>query len=141
MKPKLLIVEFWGLGDLVIATPFLRAASERYDVTLVAKPFVLDLQPRLWPEVRVVPFVAPWTAFTGKYLLWQWPWRAMFHLIRTLVAERFDVGLSARWDPRDHFLLMLAGARTRLGFPRFCSQIFLTQALAKPDPSEHRFEY
>ena len=141
MKPKLLIVEFWGLGDLVISTPFLRAASERYRVTLVAKPFALDLQPRFWPEVRVLPFAAPWTAFTGKYLLWQWPWRRMIHLGWMLARERFDVGLSARWDPRDHFLLALAGARKRLGFPRLCSQVFLTQALAKPDPSEHRFEY
>jgi ADP-heptose:LPS heptosyltransferase len=141
VKPKLLIVEIWGLGDLVIATPFLRAASERYRVTLVAKPFAQDLQPRLWPEIRVLPFVAPWTAFTGKYRLWQWPWRGMFRLARSLAAERFDVGLSARWDPRDHFLLTLAGARKRLGFPRLRSQVFLTQPLAKPDPRDHRYEY
>lgn len=43
LKPKLLIVELWGLGDLVIATPFLRAVSEQFDVTLLAKPFALDL--------------------------------------------------------------------------------------------------
>ena len=29
MKPKLLVVELWGLGDLVIATPFLQAAFAR----------------------------------------------------------------------------------------------------------------
>jgi len=28
VKPKLLIIELWGLGDLVIATPFLWAVSE-----------------------------------------------------------------------------------------------------------------
>ena len=38
LKPKLFINELWGLGDLVIATPFLRAASEKFDVTLLAKP-------------------------------------------------------------------------------------------------------
>jgi ADP-heptose:LPS heptosyltransferase len=90
--------------------------------------------------VQVLPFVAPWTAFTGKYHLWRWPWLALGRLGRRLVAERFDVGLSARWDPRDHFLLMLAGARRRLGFPRLRSQVFLTQLLAKPDPLEHRYE-
>jgi ADP-heptose:LPS heptosyltransferase len=62
LKPKLLIIELWGLGDLVLATPFLRAAAERFDVTLLAKPFALDLQPRLWPGVKVAPFTAPWTA-------------------------------------------------------------------------------
>ena len=51
-KPKLLVVELWGLGDLVIATPFLQAACEKYAVTLLAKPYALDLRARLWPEVQ-----------------------------------------------------------------------------------------
>ena len=82
LKPKLLIVELWGLGDLVIATPLLRAAAERFDITLLAKPYALDLQRRLWPDVRVAPFVAPWTAFKNKYRLWQWPWRIFWHVRR-----------------------------------------------------------
>ena len=82
MKPKLLIVELWGLGDLVIATPLLRAAAERFDITLLAKPYALDLQRRLWPDVRVEAFVAPWTAFKNKYRLRQWPWREIVRLRR-----------------------------------------------------------
>ena len=123
MKPKLLIVELWGLGDLVIATPLLRAAAERFDITLLAKPYALDLQRRLWPDVRVVPFVAPWTAFKNKYRLWQWPWREIVRLRHQLAAEHFASGLSARWDPRDHLLLKLAGVRDRIGFPRVGSRI------------------
>jgi hypothetical protein len=53
VKPKLLVIELWGLGDLLIATPFLEAASQRYQVTLLAKPYAVDLQQRLWPEVKV----------------------------------------------------------------------------------------
>ena len=140
MKPKLLIVELWGLGDLVIATPLLRAATERFDITLLAKPYALDLQRRLWPEVRVVPFVAPWTAFKHKYRLWQWPWREIIRLRHRLVREHFDSGLSARWDPRDHLLLKLAGVRNRIGFPRVGSRIFLTRPLARPEPEAHRYE-
>ena len=101
MKPKLLIVELWGLGDLIIATPLLRAASERFDITLLAKPYALDLQRRLWPDVRVMPFVAPWTAFKNKYRLWQWPWREIVRLRHQLAAEHFASRLSARWGPRD----------------------------------------
>src|SRR5437867_7273594 len=103
MKPKLLIVELWGLGDLVLATPFLRAAAEKFDVSLVAKHYAQDLQARLWPGVNVLPLVAPWTAFRRKYVLHRWPWLGLFALQRKLRAEKFDVGLSARWDPRDHF--------------------------------------
>jgi ADP-heptose:LPS heptosyltransferase len=140
VKPKLLIIELWGLGDLIIATPFLRAAAERFDVTLLAKPFALDLQPRLWPGVKVAPFIAPWTTFKNKYQLWRWPWQEISHLSRRLSAERFDFGLSARWDPRDHLLLEMLGAKNRLGFPRMHSQVFLTQPLVRPEPQAHRYE-
>ena len=108
MKPRLLVLELWGLGDLIIATPFLRAAVEKYAVTLLAQPFALELRPRFWPSVKVIPFTAPWTAFRHKYQFWRWPWRELSQLRRQLVAERFDYGVSARWDPRDHLALKLA---------------------------------
>jgi ADP-heptose:LPS heptosyltransferase len=140
MKPKLLVVELWGMGDLVIATQFLRAASEQYDVTLLAKPYAQDLQRRFWPKVKVIPFVAPWTAFKRKYRLHRWPWREIVRVLR-LRRERFDAGISGRWDPRDHMLLKALGARRRLGFARMGSRIFLTEPLAKPEPRAHRYEY
>jgi heptosyltransferase-2 len=141
LKPKLLIVELWGLGDLVIATPFLQVASERFDVTLLAKPFALDLQPRLWPAVYVKTFVAPWTAFKNKYHFWRWPLPEIIRLRHELAGEKFDFGLSARWDPRDHLLLKLIGAKNRIGFPRLRSGNFLTRSLARPEPQSHRYEF
>ena len=140
-KPKLLVLELWGLGDLVIATPFLRSASEKFEVTLLAKPYALELGPRLWPAVKVIPFKAPWTAFYGKYHLWRWPCRDMLRLRRRLVAEKFEHAVSARWDPRDHFLLKLSGARQRLGFPRLKSGRLLTQPLNRPDVLAHHGEF
>ena len=140
MKPRLLVLELWGLGDLVIATPFLRAAAEKFDVTLLAKPYALELRPRLWPAVEVVPFIAPWTAFRAKYQLWRWPWRELFALRRRLVAQNFDFAVSARWDPRDHLALKLSGARERLGFSRLKSRRYLTQELTRPGPLAHRYE-
>lgn len=143
MKPRLLVLELWGLGDLVIATPFLRAAAEKYAVTLLAKPFALDMRSRLWPAVDVVSFTAPWTAFRfgAKYSVWHWPWVQMLRLLRQLRAARFDFAVSGRWDPRDHFLLQIFGARQRIGFPRLQSGRFLTQLLTRPDPQAHRIEY
>jgi ADP-heptose:LPS heptosyltransferase len=140
VKPKLLIVELWGLGDLIIATPFLRAAVGKFDVTLLAKPFALDLQPRLWPDVSVETFVAPWTAFKNKYHLWTWPFGEIARLRHRLAARHFEFGLSARWDPRDHLLLKLFNVQNRLGFPRLHSRIFLTQPLLRPEPQAHRYE-
>ena len=140
MKPKLLVVECWGVGDLAIATPFLRAASARYEVTLLAKPYALDLQARFWPEVKVVPFVLPWTAFRHKYRLGSWPWLELIGLTRRLRKEHFAAGLSARWDPRDHALLWVVGARQRLGLPRAGSEWLLTHPIARPGPQAHQYE-
>jgi len=137
---RLLVVELWGLGDLALAVPFLRAASAHAEVTLLAKPHAAPLLARFAPEVKLVPLVAPWTAFHGKYRLHRWPWRELACARRELRAQRFGLGVSARRDPRDHVLLALAGARRRLGFPRVGSQFFLGEALpapARPHRAEH----
>jgi ADP-heptose:LPS heptosyltransferase len=141
VKPKLLVLELWGLGDLVLATPFLRAATEQFSVTLLAKPFAQELRPRLWPAVQVVPFIAPWTAFHDKYQLWRWPWRELVRLRRQLAAENFSYGLSARWDPRDHAFLRLTGVQQRLGIPRVKSAVFLTRPLPRPDVLAHHYDH
>jgi ADP-heptose:LPS heptosyltransferase len=142
VKPKLLAVELWHLGDLAIASTFFRKAAEQFDVTLLAKPYAFDLQTRFWPNIRVVPFNAPWTAFrfSDKYRLDKWPWLGLARVVRQLRQERFDVAVSARWDPRDHLLLILTGAKQRFGFPSMGSQVFLTDALQLPDASLHRYE-
>lgn len=140
-KPKLLVLELWGVGDLAMATPFLRAASEKFEVTLLAKPSALALQPRFWPGVQVVPFTAPWTVFRGKYRVWQWPWPKLLDLRRRLRAEDFEFGLSARLDPRDHVLMKWLSVKQRLGFPYYGSSLFLTTPLAIPPPLSHRYEF
>lgn len=140
-RKKLLVMELWGVGDLVMATPFLRAATERYEVTLVAKPYSLDLKECFWPKVQIVPFVAPWTAFQHKYQIFSWNWYELFSLIRKLRRSRVDIGLSARWDPRDHALLKAIGADVRMGFPRAGSQLFLNRPVSRPAQGDHRYEY
>jgi heptosyltransferase-2 len=134
------VAELWGLGDLALAVPFLRAAARHARVTLLAKPHAAPLLRRFAPEVALLPFVAPWTAFHGKYRLHRWPWRELAAVRRTLRAARFDLGVSARLDPRDHALLALAGCRARLGFPHAGSRLLLTRPL--PPPSQrHRSDY
>ena len=141
-KPRLLVLELWGLGDLVIATPFLRAAAKNFSVTLLAKSYATELRPRFWPDIEIIPFDAPWTAFTfrDKYRIWRWSWGELVRLRRELRARNFDYGVSARWDPRNHLLLKMSGARERLGFSRLASRRYLTQQLTRPQPLAHSLE-
>ena len=140
VRPRLLVTELWGIGDLALALPFLRRAVEGADVTLLAKPHAAPLLARFAPGVKLVPFTAPWTAFRGKYRLHRWPWGEFRRLRRELGTPAFDVGVSARADPRDHVLLAFAGARRRIGFPRAGSRLLLTEPLPPP-PAPHRADH
>ena len=139
MKRKLLVMELWGLGDLSIAGRFLQAAVTHFDVTLLAKPNAVEFGGIFCPEIRVIPFTAPWTAFRRKYQLHRWPWRELNRLSRQLRKNQFEFGVSVRPDPRDHICLAAFGVKERLGFPRLGSGVFLTRRLARPDPMTHRF--
>jgi len=130
-RPGLLVVELWGLGDLALAVPFLREAARHADVTLVAKPQWAPLMAAFCSEVELIPFSSPWTVFTAKYRLYSWPWRTLAGLVKTLRKRRFDIGMSARADPRDHLLLRLAGVQRCVGIPRAGSGVLLSTRLAK----------
>ena len=137
-KLRLLIFEHWGIGDLALATPFIAAATESFDVSVMAKPFASALQKRWWPTARLIPLVAPWTRFTGKYRLHRWPWTQLTTAFRQIRAVRATHAVSARYDPRDHLLIFMSGAKRRIGFGRIGSQLLLTDNLT-PIPL-HRYE-
>ena len=65
----------------------------------------------------------------------------MLRLQNHLESQHFDYAVSARWDPRDHWVLKIIGASKRLGFPRLKSARFLTQELIRPGPLAHRSEF
>jgi ADP-heptose:LPS heptosyltransferase len=139
-KPKLLVLELWRVGDLAIASAFLRQACQVYEVTLLAQPLATALHRRFWPEVKLVPFVMPWTVFRGKYRFDRWPWCSLLALVRQLRATRFDIALGTRWDPREHLLMWLSGAKQRISYPKLGSQAILTHCLHRAGPLAHRYD-
>src|SRR4030042_1614843 len=134
----LLALELWGLGDVLLALPFLRAAAKAHDVTLLAKPAFAPMLERFAADVEILPFVAPWTAFSGKYRLHEWPWGSIARCLTALRRRGFSVAVSARCDPRDHLLMWLSGSPRRVGFPRLGSGTLLTDPLVPPSRG-HRY--
>lgn len=133
---KALVFELWGLGDATLAsTAIRRLLAESYEVTMLCKASSAELLSRTYPSVHYEIFDAPWTAFRGKYHLWRWRWLTLLRLILKLRSNRFDLALGWRRDPRDHLLMWLAGARSRVGRPTKGSRIFLTRLpVAQPLP-------
>ena len=134
---NLLVTELWGLGDITVAMPFLRHASQHAKVTLLAKPHAAPLLRRFAPDVKHVPFIAPWTAFQGKYRFHEWPWSEIRATLRRLRDQHFTHAVSARPDPREHFFLSRVGASKLIGFPRAGSGLLLNRSLSRPQ-NPHR---
>jgi ADP-heptose:LPS heptosyltransferase len=139
-QPRLLVLELWGLGDLTFSTPMLRQAVEKFSVTLVGKAHARPLLAGTFPEIEFVAYDAPWSAYKDKYRLWRWNWRELMALIGQLRRHDFDAAVSVRNDPRDHLLLLLAGAKRRYAFPVRGSSAFLTDPLVHRNPKQHRVE-
>lgn len=135
------MIELWGLGDLAIATPFIRGALAGHDVTVLGKPVASQISSVLWPGARVREWTAPWTAFRGKYRLASWPWREIFGLRAWCRRENFTAVVSARHDPRDHLLMFFLGIGRRIGVPRLASGLFLSDSVAAPARLSHRAEW
>lgn len=139
-RARLLVVELWGLGDLALAMPFVREASRHVHVSLLAKPHAAPLLRRFAPEVELIPFTAPWTAFRDKYDLPAWPWSTIATTVRALRSRRLDAAASARRDPRDHALMALSGATLRAGFAWGAARPLLTDAVPAPQ-RPHRAQF
>ena len=139
-KRRILITELWGLGDLTLSALFVQEALKNCEVYLLAKPNSKELLHPSFPALQFIYFEAPWTSHKRKYRFWNWDWKSLFSLINRLRNLRFDVGVSVRNDPRDHFLMWLAGAKKRIGFGVYWSQAFLTASLKRPSQKQHRIE-
>jgi len=139
-RPKLLLLELWGLGDLTFTTTLLRSAREKFEITLLGKDHAAPLLQPSFPDVHFITFDAPWTAFRGKYDLRRWNWRELFTLFLRLRAQHFDAAVSVRTDPRDHLFMLLAGARSRYGIPTQGSEPFLTHPLHRLTDRRHKVE-
>jgi ADP-heptose:LPS heptosyltransferase len=139
-KPKLLVCELWGIGDLTLATTLIDQARGQFEVHLLAKPYARNLLGPTYSDIVFDSYTAPWTTHYRKYHLWKWRWNELFKMIVDLRREKFDVAVSVRPDPRDHFLMWVCGARRRIGFPIKGSGIFLHERLCEPKDKWHRVE-
>ncbi|MGB8353939.1 MAG: glycosyltransferase family 9 protein [Chthoniobacteraceae bacterium] len=147
MKRKILIVELWGLGDLTFATPVIAAALKHDEVHLVGKAHAVQLLQPSFPGIRFFTYEAPWTAYLGKYNLWKWKWLELLGVILCLRREKYDLVISVRNDPRNHFFMWLVGGSQRVSFilegiRRFLDtdRIFLTRRLKRRNSKQHKVE-
>lgn len=141
-KPQsFLVVEPWGIGDVVLSTALLRALRANFPgatISLLAKSHAKALLEHSGLVDDVIAFDFPWTAFTGKLSPRKYVPKEFQRLIRQLRARDFDVSLDARRDIRSNVITYLGGARRRIGYDFGGGSHLLTDVLPSGTQNEHK---
>lgn len=138
---KILVVELWNIGDVVIATTALQALRARYPdawITLLAKPHAEEILRGSGLVDEIITFDFPWTAETGKYSLSRYDRRALAALFRRLRSERFDLSVDCRMDFRSNFVTYGARAKRRVGYAFGGGSFLLTDAIPATPRAHHK---
>ena len=109
---RILVLEPWGIGDLVLATGALRALRARYadaHIAVLAKSYARALVVSSEMADEVIAYDFPWTAFRHKYRPSRYKVFELWSLVRSLRRARYDLVLNARADVRNNVLGALAG--------------------------------
>jgi heptosyltransferase-2 len=141
---RILVVEYWNLGDLAILVPFLRALRQAFPqarISLLVKKGLDSFLDGQGIVDEFIPMRVPWAQHFNRWKKYNPVSRDWFFLLRAiseLRGRRFDLAFSGRMDIRDNLLLWLSGARRRVGYG-FAGGEFLLTDVAAPDFSRvHR---
>jgi heptosyltransferase-2 len=136
-----LVMEPWGIGDVVLSTALLKALRANYpgaSITLLAKPHAEQLLAHSDLVDEIITFDFPWTSFTRKFAPARYVPSEFQDLIRRLRSRDFDVSLDARRDIRSNVIAYLAGARRRIGYDFGGGSHLLTDVVPSGTQGDHK---
>lgn len=119
---KILVMEYWNLGDLVMLTPFLRSLRIQYpdaSIMLLTSPKAAPLMEQQGLVDQVLTVRVPWTEHYSrwrKYNPFSRGWLELLRTVKFLRAQRFDLAFTARADIRENFIIWLARVARRVGY-------------------------
>ena len=139
---RILVVELWNIGDVVLLLPFLtrlRALFPRASVTLLARPHARVLLEGTGLVDEYLDDAAPADNWLSLNPLLG-GWRDLWRLRRQLRSRHFDLAFQCRLHVREHVILAMSGARRRIGYAFGEGDRMLTDALEVGDPHRHKVE-
>jgi heptosyltransferase-2 len=135
---RVLVLEYWNLGDIVMELPFLQNLRIQYPkahIVLLTSPKVAPLIEHQGLVDQVVVVRVPWAQHYSrwrKYNPFSPLWLELLRTLKSLHRERFDLAFSARADIRDNCMMWLAEVRQRVGYEYGGGGFFLTD-IVLPD--------
>ena len=143
LPSRILVIEPWNLGDVVLSTPILAELRARYPrarISLLAKPLAAQLLKGSPLVDEIIAFDLPWTAQRNKYPLSGRTLREMISLVRRLRAARFDATIDSRMDIRSNLLAAMTRAPNRLGYDIGGGGWLLTDTLPSERSASHKID-
>lgn len=138
---KILFIEIWGIGDLIMGGSAFRRMKEAVPdakIFLLSKEFAREVFKEEYFIDKYFLYDFPWTKFKGKYAFWKWDWKGLFKLIRRLRNEKFDLILDARGDIRNNLLIFMIRAKRSLGYDWTGGGYLLTDPIRIKNDGIHR---
>jgi heptosyltransferase-2 len=140
---KILVLELWHMGDVVLATPALQCLRAMYPearIVLLAKSHACELLASSDLVDEIVVFDFPWTAMSDKYDPSRYDRAAIRSVVKKLRDEHFDLCLDCRMDLRSNVLTRSIGAKRRVGYDFGGGGFLLTDAIDAPAADQHKVE-
>ena len=140
---KILVVELWHMGDVILTTPVLQCLRSMYPdarIVLLAKDHARELLEGNSLVDEIITFDFPWTAMQGKYRPSRYDRSAISDVMRKLRGEQFDLSLDCRMDLRSNALTRSIGVKRRIGYDFGGGAFLLTDALPAPPANQHKVD-
>src|SRR5579872_6020302 len=141
---KILVLEYWNIGDIAMELPFLESLRLQYPAAHIA----ILTSPKCSPLLRdqglvdeIIEVKVPWAQHysrLAKYNPFTTLWFDFFRTLRVLRAKKFDLAFAARADLRENFLLWLVNVTRRVAYSFRGGGFLLTDAVT-PDLSRPHF--
>ena len=115
---RILVVELWNIGDVVLTIPFLaqlRAIFPDARITMLGQPHARVI---LEGTGLVDEFIETNLAWSSARRVdpFAYHWRELMRAVLELRRRKFDVAFQSRTHIRERVLLALSGARRRVGY-------------------------
>ncbi len=137
---RILVVELWNIGDVVLLLPFLaqlRSIFPSASISLLARPHACELLDGTGLVDQYLDESAP----SGNWLSLNpllGGWKDLWQLRRDLRSREFDVAFQCRLHVREHVILAMSGAGRRVGYAFGEGDTMLTDAIAVDDLHRHK---
>jgi ADP-heptose:LPS heptosyltransferase len=119
---RILVIEYWNLGDVAIVVPFLRNLRRSFPKAQIS--LLVNARFKTFLEGQgivdeFIPVRVPWAEHFShwkKYNPFSLRWLSLIRSLLYLRERQFDWAFSGRMDIRDNLILWFSGASRRIGY-------------------------